>query len=149
VESREFVEDDYGPLVLVKDAPQINLNDGSASFVTKDSGERKVFSTGMQRDISTGKARFDLLVPRRVPYRALLLTRYAELMARGAEKYEARNWEQAATDEELGQFQESAFRHFMQWLSGETDEDHAAAVLFNINGYETTKWKMEKSNHDQ
>jgi hypothetical protein len=63
------------------------------------------------------------------------------LMARGAEKYDERNWEQAAGDEEYGRFLESAFRHFMQWFNGELDEDHAAAVLFNIMGAEYVKWR--------
>jgi hypothetical protein len=38
--------------------------------------------------------------------------------------------------EEYERFRESAFRHFLQWFNGETDEDHAAAVYFNINGAE-------------
>jgi hypothetical protein len=96
----------------------------------------------MQRDVNTGKARFDLIMPMLMPYRAQLLTRWAELMGRGAEKYDARNWEQAATLEELERFRESAFRHFLQWLTGETDEDHAAAVLFNISGAEYVKWRL-------
>ena len=70
------------------------------------------------------------------------MTRVAELLARGAEKYESRNWEQAQGDEELERFKASAFRHLMQWVAGDEDEDHAAAVVFNLLGYETTKWKM-------
>jgi hypothetical protein len=31
----------------------------------------------------------------------------------------------------------------MQWLTGESDEDHAAAVVFNLLAYESIKWKME------
>lgn len=30
-------------------------------FITKDSGERREFSTGSKRDIATGKGRYDLL----------------------------------------------------------------------------------------
>jgi len=112
--------------------------------ITKDSGKRAQFSTGMQRDTNEGKARFDLITPLGIPYEDQLLTRFAQLMARGAIKYNARNWEKACTEEEMGRFKESAFRHFMQWYYNETDEDHAAAVLFNITGYETTKYKYER-----
>jgi hypothetical protein len=46
----------------------------------------------------------------------------------------------------LERFKSSAMRHFMQWVSGEEDEDHAAAVLFNINAAEYTKSKLTKGN---
>ena len=112
-------------------------------FTTKDSGERAEFSSGMVRDTNTGKARFDLIMPLEVPYKHQMLTRFAELMTRGAAKYTDRNWEQAKTQEELDRFRESAFRHFMQWYTGETDEDHAAAVWYNIQGAEYVRWRME------
>lgn len=114
-------------------------------FVTKDSGARQQFESGMQRDTQEGKARFDLLFPLNVPYEAQFMTRCAELLARGAEKYESRNWEQAEGEAELERFKASAFRHLMQWVAGDTDEDHAAAVVFNLLGYETTKWKQGNS----
>ena len=114
------------------------------SFVTKDSGERAEFASGMVRDTDKGKARFDLLIAEGVPYRHQFLTRCAELMMRGAEKYNDRNWEKANSPEEVARMKSSAFRHFMQWFCGETDEDHAAAVIFNILAAETTEWKIEK-----
>lgn len=117
-------------------------DDGIARYVTKDSGARAEYASGMVRDTQEGKARFALLFPKGVPYRAQFLTRVAELLARGAEKYDARNWELAAGAEELDRFEESALRHFIQWLTGETDEDHAAAVVFNLMAAETVKAKM-------
>lgn len=111
-------------------------------FGTKDSGEREVHPSGMQRDVNTGKPRFDLLIPKGVPFEDLYLTRVARLYERGAQKYEPRNWEKANSQEELDRALESAFRHFMQWYAGETDEDHAAAVFFNINEAETIRWKV-------
>lgn len=115
----------------------------SVTFKTKDSGERAEYDSGMVRDTETGKARFDLLLPADVPYAAQMLTRFAELMARGAEKYSARNWELAEGEEELARYKSSAFRHLMQWISGEVDEDHAAAVMFNLMAAETVKYKRE------
>lgn len=111
--------------------------------------KRITFSTGMQRDASNLRARFDLIIPFELPYQAQMLTRWADLMARGAKHYEARNWEKAETQEELDRFIESAFRHFMQWLCGDRGEDHAAAVFFNIQGAEYTKWKMVMKAHRQ
>lgn len=112
------------------------------NFTTKDSGARVEYPSGMRRDTDKGKPRFDLLIPEGVPYEDQVLTRYAALMARGAEKYSARNWEQANSREEYERMKASALRHMMQWYCGETDEDHAAAVLFNVAAAETTLYKM-------
>ncbi|SRR5713226_4495592 len=114
-----------------------------AAYVTLDSGQRVEFASGMTRDVQDGKPRFDLLIPEGVPYDAQVLTRFAALMTRGAEKYQARNWEQASGTEDLKRFKQSAFRHFMQWFCELDGEDHMAAVLFNLMGYETTKWKLD------
>lgn len=114
------------------------------NFTTKDSGTRAEFDSGMVRDTNQGKPRFDLLVPKGVPYSSQMITRFAELMARGAEKYDARNWEQATGNEELERFRESAFRHFMQWFMGETDEDHAAAITFNVWAAEYVRHRLQE-----
>jgi hypothetical protein len=114
-------------------------------FETKDSGERAKFDSGMIRDTSKGKARFDLIHPQGVPYDEQILTRFAKLMERGAVKYSARNWEKAMGEEELERFKESALRHCEQWFCGETDEDHAVAVFFNIMAYEATIYKLRNN----
>jgi hypothetical protein len=111
-------------------------------FKTKDSGKRSEYESGMVRDTNEGKARFDLIHPKGIPYKEQILTRFAELMARGAVKYTARNWEKATGEAELLRFKESALRHCEQWFCGETDEDHAVAVFFNIMAYEATKYKL-------
>jgi len=108
------------------------------TFITKDSGHRQEFTSGMRRDIAKNKARYDLVY---MP----LLKRWADLMGRGAEKYGENNWQKACTEEELNRFKQSAFRHFIQWFTGEApEEDHAAAVLFNISGAEYVKKKLEE-----
>ena len=113
-------------------------------YITKDSGARAQFDSGMQRDLEDGKPRFDLMLPEGVPYEEQMITRLAALFGRGAVKYEDRNWEQATIDgPEFARFKSSAFRHFMQWMAGETDEDHAAGAMFNMIGWETTKYKGE------
>lgn len=116
-------------------------------YETKDSGKRAEFASGMVRDTSEDKPRFDLMVPAGQAYQDTLLYRYAMLLHRGSLKYDARNWEKADGPEELERFKESAFRHFMAWFCGELDEDHAAAVLFNISAYEATVGKVERMVH--
>jgi hypothetical protein len=107
------------------------------AFITMDSGERQEFSSGMKRDSKTSKTRYDLVdMP--------MFKRWAELMGRGAEKYGDNNWKKAESWEELDRFKESAFRHFMQWFLEENqEEDHAAAVFFNIAGVEHVKSKIK------
>lgn len=114
----------------------------------KDSGVREEFGTGMVRDTQDGKPRFDLLLPEGVPFSAQFLTRCAQHLANGAKKYSARNWEQARTEAELARYKSSALRHLVQWLSGETDEDHAAAVFFNLMGAEFVKYHLAQDAAD-
>jgi hypothetical protein len=112
-------------------------------YDTLDSGARQEYDSGMVRDTETDKPRFDLLLPERLPYEEQMLTRWAYLMARGADKYGARNWEKADGLPEFARYLSSAFRHFMQWYSGLADgEDHAAAVFFNIAAAEYVRYKM-------
>lgn len=106
------------------------------SYVTKDSGKRQNYKSGMRRDTQEGKPRYDLI------WRPGL-KRYAELLARGAEKYGENNWQLANSEEELNRFKQSAFRHFMQWLEGEIDEDHGSAVKFNIDAADMVREKLD------
>ncbi len=112
-------------------------------FETKDSGERQEYLSGMRRDIQNGKPRFDLLLTDGLPYEEQFITRFAGLLERGARKYGERNWQLADSPDELSRFRASALRHMMQWATGERDEDHAAAVAFNLMAYEYVKWKLE------
>lgn len=111
-------------------------------FVIKDSWERKEFTTWMVRDTNQWKARFDLCMALGIPYDEQLLTRFAIHMGKWASKYADRNREKAETQEELNRFRESWIRHFMQWFNWLDDEDHAAAVLFNIMWAEYVKYKL-------
>jgi hypothetical protein len=110
---------------------------GVKEFITKDSGKRIDYPSGMHRDIQDGKPRFDLC------YQPMF-KRWAELMMRGAEKYGDNNWQKANSEEELDRFKASAYRHFYQYINGEIDEDHAAAVFFNISAIEYLKERLKK-----
>lgn len=108
-------------------------------FETQDSGQRQEFSTGMKRDVQTDKPRYDLIGI----WGWKLITRWAELMARGAVKYGELNFEKAETEEELNRFRASALRHMIQWFAGNRDEDHSAAVCFNLAGAEMVREKLQ------
>lgn len=112
-----------------------------SDFVVKDSGERQQFDSGMMRDTSVGKTEWHRV------FEGPLLERWAEHLTKGAAKYPdipdgSANWTLASGQAELARFRASAARHFAQWMRGDTDEDHAAAVVFNINGAEHCKAKM-------
>ena len=165
-----------------------NRGTSADEFITKDSGERQKFSTGMQRDsgdkplytevyapldacltshfrrlvlcrddlcekvrcVCTETSKYtDLVFILRTMHtlesyknnedmvggRCLSLdTRYAELMMRGAQKYDRGNWRKAATEEELQRYKDSLIRHTVQYLRGDTDEDHGAAILCKCYG---------------
>ena len=114
-------------------------------FETKDSGKREEFSTGMVRDTQDDKLRYDLLVG--LDQKDTLFDHWAIVMTNGAKKYNARNWEKACTQEEYERFKASAWRHFIQFMQGDTDEAHAGAVCFNLNGMLYTKEKMKKKSN--
>ena len=101
-----------------------------AAMAIKDSGKRAQFDSGMVRDVTDDKVDYTLVMD------GPMFERWAAHMTEGAKKYAKRNWMQANSEEEEERFKESALRHFIQWFRGDTDEDHAAAVYFNVNGAE-------------
>jgi hypothetical protein len=113
----------------------------------KDSGKRVVYSSGAMRDPSTGKIDWT-----RVTF-GPLLRRWAMHLTKAEAKYPdpepgVPNFSLIKTKEELIRYKKSAFRHFMSWYFDETDEDHAAATTFNINGVEIIKAKMRGESID-
>jgi hypothetical protein len=105
----------------------------ATEFTVKDSGKRQEFASGMVRDVTDGKTLWSLV------YDGPMLARWAAHLTKGAVKYAKRNWMKAVGEEELERARDSAARHFAQWMAGDTDEDHAAAVFFNINLAEYVK----------
>jgi len=136
VRGYEFIGVDKHGNPLLNDG--IPIDRGDRKYETKDSGQRVEFPSGMARDIADDKPRFDL-----IPITEL--TRLAELYGRGAKKYGDRNWELANSKEELDRFKQSAMRHMFQWASGEQDEDHASATVFNIFAFEHLQGKLENA----
>jgi hypothetical protein len=86
-------------------------------------GIRK-FDSGAVRDSNEGKSRPDLISP-------YFTDRLGHRLALGAKKYQERNWEKGIPD---AAFLESLERHLVSYKMGKQDEDHAAAIAFNIMG---------------
>lgn len=101
-----------------------------SDFEVKDSGARLEFESGMKRDGEAGKLNYLLALD------GPMHERYVVHMNKGALKYGEGNWLNANSREEWARFRRSAYRHLLQWLDGERDEDHAAAVMFNLNAAE-------------
>lgn len=101
-------------------------------FQIKDSGVRQEFASGMVRDTGDNK----------IEYYSITLgpmyQRWASHLTKGRKKYPdpkpgVPNWTLASGDAELTRARESLSRHYYQYMRGDTDEDHAAAIFFNIN----------------
>lgn len=110
-----------------------------------DTGTRQEFPGGGIRDTAAGKERFELLWTDAQPYDDQMLTRAARWMARGAEKYASRNWEEFSGPEALEHAKASLLRHTYKLLAGQDDEDHAAACWFNVQAIELIRWKMAQA----
>jgi len=113
------------------------LNLSKSSFIVKKSDTMKKYKSGMRRGSDYGKPNYALID-------ISFLNRLAMHLTRGAMIHGKGNWRLANSKEELDRFEESAFRHFIQRLRGDTDEDHMAAVCFNMMAAEYIKDKLEK-----
>lgn len=87
-----------------------------------DGGARQSFVTGAVREPHTKKGRYDLITPEG-------LKRLAEWYELGAMKYSDRNWEKGLP---ISNCLNSAFRHLVKYIAGAKDEDHLAAIAWNV-----------------
>jgi hypothetical protein len=100
----------------------------------KDSGERRIFPTGANRDMADGKGDMFSL-----PAAAIIrVSKHYEL---GAKKYSRLNYMKGIP---ISSFMDSALRHIFKYLDGWDDEDHLSAAAFNILG----AIQMEERNPD-
>ena len=131
-----IIKGEHGPEIPLE--PMENRLTNNWKYITKDSGAREEYASGMVRDTQKGKPDYSLID-------RSFLHRWAELMTRGAEKYGRDNWRKAGSEEELKRFEASALRHMMQWLEGDTEEDHAAAVAFNLAAAEYVRERLNQA----
>jgi hypothetical protein len=114
----------------------------SDEFTIKDSGSRAEFSGGMVRDNAGDKTDFtgSFIGP--------MWRRWAEHQTKGRAKYPdpepgVPNWTKAEGVEELIHAKRSLLRHMTAYMEGKKDEDHAAAIFFNINLIEYIQEKLD------
>ena len=92
------------------------------------------FETGARRGTVEGRGRFDLIPP-------AALAALAKRLEYGATRYGAHNWRKCIP---LSSYLDSGMRHMTQLLAGDTSEDHAGAVLFNVACYFETLAMIER-----
>jgi hypothetical protein len=99
--------------------------------------ENRQFKSGAQRDAGTGKLRMSLIPPAELKR---VMQRYLD----GAEKYGENNWMLGMP---VSVYYDCAHRHLDAWWNGEDDEDHAAAVVWNMLCAMWTETNCKKVNH--
>lgn len=140
VRSKKVYEATGDAPVNFKPAPSIPTEVAGGEFATKTSGVQESIGN-MVRSPAAGKTNFTLIL------RGPMFQRWADLLTRGAVVYGADNWLEGLREADPAKrlaikkrYLESGSRHYVQWIRGDRDEDHAAAVFFNINGYEAMVW---------
>ena len=88
----------------------------------KDSGDRTKFGTGAVRDMHVGKGRMDLL-----PWAAII--EVSKHWEEGALKYGEHNVDKGIPQHSLC---DSAMRHLVKYMRGDTDEPHLRAAAWNL-----------------
>jgi hypothetical protein len=89
--------------------------------------------SGMRRSNTAGKTDYTLVLD------GPMFERWARHMTAAVPSKGKRNWMNASEEEDLQRFREGFLRHAVQWLRGDDDEDHAAALFFNVTGVEYVK----------
>jgi len=88
----------------------------------KSTGQHQSFKTGAVRDTADDKPRPELISP-------YFEDRLGNWLSKGAQKYEARNWEKGIP---ISRCIASLGRHLGAVKKGLVDEDHEAAIACNI-----------------
>lgn len=88
----------------------------------RQSDTKTEFDTGAHRDSDEGKGRPSLISP-------VLIHRLGVHLAKGAEHYGEDNWSKGMP---YRRTYDSMLRHMGQWLAGDREEDHLAAIAFGV-----------------
>lgn len=91
------------------------------------------YTSGAHKETNASKGRYDLIPP-------IALQRLARRYQFGVDKYGERNWEKGLS---FSRYIDSGIRHFIQYLLGDTSEDHLAAVAWNAFALMATEHMIE------
>jgi hypothetical protein len=94
----------------------------SGSHGLKDSGERVTLASGMMKEASNGRGRYDLISP-------IALEKLAIHSEKGALKYSDHNWE---LGNPLSVSINSAMRHLNDYRRGDRSEPHLTAAFWQL-----------------
>lgn len=116
-------------------------------YTVHQQGAQAVHSDGVRRDTQQGKTLYTLLFPKGVPMDEQLFVRVARHYTKGGEKHGNRNWENSCAEDTLEHHTEALWRHFMEFFfdTGKNNEDHAAAVVWNVNAVDLTRRNIRKA----
>lgn len=102
-------------------------------------GDAVTQPSGVNRSDDSGKINYALI------YDGPMIDRWAIHLTNAIPKRGKRNWMLGTTPEDMERFMESFIRHSRQYIRGDVDEDHAAAMFFNINGVEYVRSLAQQS----
>lgn len=104
-----------------------------------DSGQKKIFNSGAQRDGDDGRGRPSLIPPCAI---LALARRYEQ----GAVKYGECNWMKGVP---LTRYVDSLSRHLLAVSTGDATEDHLGAILWNAASMMWTKQAINDGKLDK
>lgn len=103
-----------------------------------DSGAREIAENGFMREPDAGKPDLSYLFTLQgldlVPPE--LIARIARHYYNGGLKYSPDNWKKGTDERSLARNLRSLARHLFQWFRQEQDEDHLAAIVWNLITFE-------------
>lgn len=73
-----------------------------------------------------------------------LIVRIARHYHEGGKKYSPNNWKKGTDERSLARNLRSLTRHIFQWFRKEQDEDHMAAIIWNLITYEINSGESEE-----
>lgn len=109
-----------GNLKSVEDDPKTHIDENLKKL--PNTGEQTSFSTGAVRDAAKGKG-FPHMIP------PIGIRKIAKRFEDGAVNYGPHNWMKGIP---LSRYVDAIKRHCMAWEEGQTNEDHLAAIGWNM-----------------
>lgn len=115
----------------------IRDRDKAAEGLSIVTNEVVALPSGMNRDTEEGKLDYTLIMD------GPMYDRWAAHLTAAVPTRGERNWMKADSEDDYRRFRRSLSRHMRQYFRGDADEDHAAAIFFNLNGAEYVRTRLD------